>query len=71
MSKRFNKTLYFKTLKSVKSSGYQESDVVLVDDDDAGQGYMTVVTFFCDSYEVEEDSDLLTADDVLDILEAL
>ena len=71
MSKRFNKTLYFKTLESAKSSGYQEGEVVLVDDDDPGQGYMTVVTFFCDSYEVVEDYDLLGFEEVLDILEAL
>lgn len=46
-------TLYFESEESAKEAGFH--DVVLVDDDVPSHGYMTVVTHFCDGYEVDED----------------
>ena len=51
---RYNATLYFKSKQSALDSGY--CDAVETDEDD--YPYMSVVTFFADHYEVEEDNDL-------------
>jgi len=51
---RYNATLYFKNKQSALDSGY--CDAVETDEDD--YPYMSVVTFFADHYEVEEDNDL-------------
>ena len=51
---RYNATLYFKSKQSALDSGY--CDAVETDEDD--YPYMSVVTFFADRYEVEEDNDL-------------
>ena len=53
---RYNATLYFDTKQSALDSGY--CDAVLVDDDVPEFGYMAVITFFCDRYEIEQDDDL-------------
>jgi hypothetical protein len=51
---RYNATLYFKSKQSALDSGY--CDAVETDEDD--YPYMSVVTFFADHYDVEEDNDL-------------
>ena len=53
---RYNATLYFDTKQSALDAGY--CDAVLVDDDIPESGYMAVITFFADGYEIEEDNDL-------------
>ena len=53
---RYNATLYFDTKQSALDAGY--CDAVLVDDDVPEMGYMSVITFFCDGYAIEEDDDL-------------
>ena len=53
---RYNATLYFDTKQSALDAGY--CDAVMVDDDAPEDGYMAVITFFCDRYEIEEDDDL-------------
>ena len=54
---RYNATLYFDTKQSALDAGY--CDAVLVDDDVPEMGYMSVITFFCDGYAIEEDDDSL------------
>ena len=53
---RYNATLYFNTKQSALDAGYY--DAVMVDDDVPESGYMAVITFFADGYEIEEDNDL-------------
>lgn len=53
--KRYNATLYFNTKQAALDAGY--CDAVMVDDDVPEWGYMAVITFFADGYEIEEDSD--------------
>ena len=53
---RYNATLYFNTKQSAIDAGYR--DAVMVDDDLPESGYMAVITFFADGYEIEEDDDL-------------
>jgi hypothetical protein len=55
---RYNATLYFKSKQSALDSGY--CDAVETDEDD--YPYMSVVTFFADHYDVEEDLDLFEVD---------
>ena len=55
MSQRYNATLYFKSKQSALDAGY--CDAVETGEDD--YPYMSVVTFFADAYDVEEDDDLL------------
>lgn len=54
---RYNATLYFKTIQDAMDAGY--CDAVMVEDDVPECGYMAVITFQCDSYEIEQDDDLL------------
>jgi hypothetical protein len=53
---RYNATLYFNTKQSALDAGY--CDASMVDDDEPEGGYFTVITFFADGYEVEQDNDL-------------
>ena len=53
---RYNATLFFKTKQSALDAGY--CDAMPLDDDIPELGYMTVITFFADGYEIEEDDDL-------------
>jgi hypothetical protein len=53
---RYNATLYFNTKQSALDAGY--CDAMMVDDDVPEAGYFTVITFFADGYEVEQDNDL-------------
>jgi len=52
---RYNATLYFNTKQSALDAGY--CDAVPLDDDIPELGYMAVITFFADGYEIEEDDD--------------
>ena len=53
---RYNATLYFDTKQSALDAGY--CDAVMVNDDIPELGYMSVITFFADGCEVEQDDDL-------------
>ena len=57
---RYNATLYFKTIQDAMDAGY--CDAVMVEDDVPECGYMAVVTFECDSYEIEQDDESLDVD---------
>lgn len=52
---RYHVTLYFNTAQDAMDSGY--CDAVMVDDDVPEWGYMAVISFHANGYEVEEDSD--------------
>jgi len=53
---RYNATLYFKTKQSALDAGYCEAMPL---DDDMPEGeHFSVITFFADAYEIQEDNDL-------------
>ncbi len=57
---RYDITLYFNDKQSALDSGY--CDAVMVDDDVPEMGYMSVVTFMCDGYEIESNDESLEVD---------
>jgi hypothetical protein len=57
---RYELTLYFNDKQSALDAGY--FDAVLVDDDVPDLGYMAVITFFCDGYEIERNDESLDVD---------
>ena len=61
---RYNATLYFETKQEALDAGY--CDAVMVDDDVPELGYMTVITFECTSFQIDEDDESLDVD--LDLL---
>jgi hypothetical protein len=57
---RYNATLYFETKQAALDAGY--CDAVMVDDDVPELGYMTVITFECTSFQIDEDDESLDVD---------
>jgi len=53
---RYNATLYFDSIQNAMDCGY--CDAVMVDDDVPELGYMAVVSFMADAYEIESDDDV-------------
>ena len=56
---RYNATLYFDTLQNAMDAGY--CDAVAVDGDE-DNGYMAVVTFLCDQYDIRVADESLEVD---------
>lgn len=52
---RYNATLYFDSIQNAMDAGY--CDAVMVDDDIPEQGYMAVISFSADGYEIEPDEE--------------
>ena len=52
---RHNATLYFDSIQNAMDAGY--CDAQPVDDDIPELGYMAVISFECDGYEIEPDEE--------------
>ena len=64
MLTRYNATLYFDSIQNAMDAGY--CDAQPVDDDIPELGYMAVISFSADGYEVEpaeDDFDIVTIDE--------